>query len=256
MDSFNENLTEKQTKDTLNPQNIHKRRQRISSFDVNIKDRVVMTAQDMDNKQKLHDFISTGKNKLSLKTHFDHKGSKEFLHEKNEAMKKIELNESIEEKNNIIPKEKKRKSVAKLKNHKSQKLFNQSDSVNLNNIEKIRKNSLSSNNLKKFKNKLSSVKQQHIMIGFEDEIPPPKWEPHTPICNKKNRKSLSKKKNKNRKKSVNVDKSFNSNMTVDSKLFNDKKDYEHYKNHFLNKDDTSFLEVIINELDLNEKEVL
>lgn len=45
-------------------------------------------------------------------------------------------------------------------------------------------------------------------------------------------------------------------MTVDSKLFNDKKDYEHYKQNFLNKDDTSFIELIIKELDLNEKETL
>ena len=48
----------------------------------------------------------------------------------------------------------------------------------------------------------------------------------------------------------------NSIMTVDSKLFNNKKDYEHYKQNFLNKDDTSFIELIIKELDLNEKETL
>ena len=94
-------------------------------------------------------------------------------------------------------------------------------------------------------------------MGFEDGIPPPNWETHTPInYQKKNRKSLSKKKNKSRKKSVNVDKSINSIKTVDSKLFNDKKDYEHYKKNFLNKDDTSFIEGIINELDLNKEKAL
>lgn len=256
MDIINENLTEKQTKDTLNPENSIKKRQRIPYFDVNIKERITMTAQDIDNKQKLYDFISTGKNKLSLKTHFDQKGTKEFLHGKNEAMKKIELNESIEEKNSIIPK--KIKNKTKLKTHKSQKILTKLDSMNANNIKKKIKNSLSTQNLGKFyKNKLSSIKQQHIMIGIEDEVSPSKWEPHTPInCHKKNRKSLSKRKNKGRKKTFNVDKSINSINTVDSKLFKDQKDYEHYKHHFLNKDDTSFLEAIINELDLNEKEIL
>jgi len=253
---FNENLTEKQTRETLDPQKCHKRRQRISSFDVSIKDRVTMTAQDIDNKQKLYDFISGSKNRLSLKSHFDQKGTKEFLHGKNEAMKKIELNESIEEKNNIISKQKKRKTVSSLKSNKSQKMLTNLESTNINNIKKRKKNSLSTKNLL-YKNKLSVVNQQHIIIGNEDGMSPPKWEPHSPIiCHKKNKKSLSKKKNKSKKKNVNVDKSINSIMTVDSKLFNDKKDYEHYKNHFLNKDDASFLEVIINELDLNTKEIL
>lgn len=257
MDSINENLTEKQTKDTVNPQNYHKRRQRISSFDVNIKERIIMTAQDIDNKQKLYDFISGGKNKLSLKTHFDQKGTKEFLHGKNEAMKKIELNESIEENNKIQTKEIKRKTASKLRSHKSQKMLTKLDSINLNNIKKRKKNSLSTKNINVlYKNKLSSINQQKILIGIEDEIPPPtNWETNTPINHhKKSRKSLSKKKNKSRKKNVNVDKSINSIMTVDSKLFNDKKDYEHYKQNFLNKDDTSFIELIIKELDLNEKE--
>ena len=304
MDSINENLTEKQTKDTVNPQICHKRRQRNLSFDINIKERIVITAQDIDNKQKLYDFISGGKNKLSLKTLFDHKGTKEFLRGKNEAMKKIELNESIEESNKIKSKEINRKRISKLKSNKSQKMLTKLDSINLNNVKKRKKNSLSTKNLgvlcknkllsinqqhmmtgiedgipdsmnhnkakkrKKnslsnknlgvlYKNKLSSINQQHMMIGFEDEIPPPNWETHTPInYRKKNRKSLSKKKNKSRKKNVNVDKSINSIKTVDSKLFNDKKDYEHYKKNFLNKDDTSFIEGIINELDLNKEEAL
>jgi hypothetical protein len=258
MDSINENLTEKQTKDTVNPQICHKRRQRMSSFDVNIKERITITAQDIDNKQKLYDFISGGKNKLFLKTLFDHKGTKEFLLGKNEAMKKIELNESIEESNKKKSKEINRKSISKLKSNKSQKMLTKLDSMNLKNVKKRKKNSLSTKNVGAlYKNKLSSINQQHIMMGFEDGIPPPNWETHTPInYQKKNRKSLSKKKNKSRKKSVNVDKSINSIKTVDSKLFNDKKDYEHYKKNFLNKDDTSFIEGIINELDLNKEKAL
>jgi hypothetical protein len=257
MEIINENLTEKQTKGTVNPQNCHKRRQRLSSFDVNIKERITMTAQDIDNKQKLYDFISGGKNKLSLKTHFDHKGTKEFLLGKNEAMKKIELDESIEENNKIKKKVIKRKSVSNLKSNKSQKMLTKIDSINLNNIKKRKKNSLSTKNIDIYKNKLSSIKQPHITIGFEDGIPPPNLKPHTQInSGKKSRKSPYKKKNKNKKKSVNVDKSINSIKTIDSKLFSDKKDYEHYKQNFLNKDDTSFLEVIINELDLNKEEKL
>ena len=255
MDIINKNLTEKQIKNTVNPQICHKGRQRMSSLDVNIRERTIITAQDIDNKQKLYDFISGGKNKLTLKTLFDHKGTKEFLLGKNEAMKKIELNESIEEINKIKSKEINRKSISKLKSNKSQKMLNKLDSMNLNlnNVKKRKKNSLSTKNIDVlYKNKLSSINQQHMMIGFEDGIPPPNWETHTPINCRKKRK----KKNKSRKKSVNVDKSINSIETVDSKLFDDKKDYEHYKKNFLNKDDTSFLEGIINELDLNKEEAL
>ena len=66
-----------------------------SFFDINMKERNLLTAQNIDNKQRLLDFISD-KNKLSLKSYFDHKGTKEFLNGKNEAMKKIELNENID----------------------------------------------------------------------------------------------------------------------------------------------------------------
>ena len=71
--------------------------------------RDVLTTIDLNTKQKLLDFISD-KNKLTLKSYFDHTGTKAFLHGKNEAMKKIELNENIED-----IQIKKRKSDKKIK---------------------------------------------------------------------------------------------------------------------------------------------
>lgn len=90
------NRDKRQSNDLIFLLTEQKRRTRLSSFDTNIKERLVMTAQDLDTKQKLLDFISD-KNKLSLKTNFDQKGTKEFLLEKNDALKKIELNEDIED---------------------------------------------------------------------------------------------------------------------------------------------------------------
>ena len=80
-------------------------------FELNVGDRLVLTREDLDTRQKLSDFISD-KSKLSLKSFFDHKGSKAFLNGKNEALQRIELNEDIEE--NI----KKKKSSKKNKNIK------------------------------------------------------------------------------------------------------------------------------------------
>ena len=67
-----------------------------SSLDFVLNKRDVLTTIDLNTKQKLLDFISD-KNKLTLNSYFDHRGTKAFLHGKNEAMKKIELNENIED---------------------------------------------------------------------------------------------------------------------------------------------------------------
>jgi len=66
--------------------------------------------QKLDINQKLLDFISD-KSKIVLKSCFDHKGSKKFLEGKSEAMKKIELNESILDKNKSKKKKEKSKSA-------------------------------------------------------------------------------------------------------------------------------------------------
>ena len=226
-----------------------KKRTRLSSFETNVKERLVMTAQDLDTKQKLFDFISD-KNKLSLKTNFDHKGTKKFLCEKNEAMKKIELNEEIEddtsdEKKDSPSNEKSHKKNVKfnIEGHKSSKIIIKEKAINK------KGNSLSTKNLN---NKLNKINENNNMPGFDEISKLPQWEPKTPVnSHKKNRKSLSKKKThkKNKNEIINIDKSINSIITVDSKLFDDKKDFEHYKHLIIKDDDISVLEGIINELD-------
>jgi len=231
-----------------------KRRTRLSSFDTNVKERLIMTAQDLDTKQKLLDFISD-KHKFSLKTNFDQKGTKEFLFEKKEAMKKIELNEDIEddnsdEKKDIPFNEKSHKKGVNfnIEGHKSPKLIIKEKLINKNNFNK-KGNSVSTKNLN---NKFSNINESNNMIGFESISKFPQWISNTPvISHKKNRKSLSKKKaeKKNKNEIINIDKSINSIITVDSKLFDDKKDFEHYKHLIIKDDDISVIEGIINELD-------
>ena len=69
--------------------------------------KLILSEKNLNSKQKLYDFISN-KNKLSLKSKFDNIGTRTFLEEKDEAMKKIELNEEIDggstdiEKNEVI----------------------------------------------------------------------------------------------------------------------------------------------------------
>lgn len=248
------NRDKRQSKDLPFLLTEQKRRTRLSSFDTNVKERLVMTAQDLDTKQKLLDFISD-KNKLSLKTNFDQKGTKEFLFEKNEAMKKIELNEDIEddtsdEKKDIPFNEKSHKKCVKfnIEGHKSPKLIIKEKLINKNNFNK-KGNSVSTKNLN---NKFSNINDSNNMIGFESISKFPQWTSNTPAnSHKKNRKSLSKKKSekKNKNEIINIDKSINSIITVDSKLFDDKKDFEHYKHLIIKDDDLSVIEVIINELD-------
>jgi hypothetical protein len=249
------NRDKRQSNDLLFLLTEQKRRTRLSSFDTNIKERLVMTVQDLDTKQKLLDFISD-KNKLSLKTNFDQKGTKEFLNEKNEAMKKIELNEDIEDDNTSDEKkdspshEKSHKKCVKfnLEGHKSTKLIIREKPTNKINFNK-KGNSKSTKNLDK---RFSNINESNNMLGFEAISKFPHWQPNTQVISyKKNRKSFSKKdiQKKNKNEIINIDKSINSITTVDSKLFDDKKDFEHYKHLIIADDDVSFIEGIINELD-------
>lgn len=240
----------KQSNDLIFLQTEQKKRTRISSFETNVKERLVMTAQDLDIKQKLVDFISD-KNKLSLKTKFDQKGTKEFLYEKDEAMKKIELNEDIEEettdeKKDSPSKEKSHKKCVKfnIEEHKNPKIIIKTKSMNKNNLKKKGQSKSTKN--------LNNINEGNNMLDFETISKFPQWEPKTPVnSNKKKRKSLSKKKTqkKNKNEIINIDKSINSIITVDSKLFDDKKDFEHYKHLIIKDDDISVIEGIINELD-------
>ncbi len=87
----------------------------IAPFEQNVGDRLILSVQDFNNRQKLIDFISD-KKKLSLKSYFDHRGTKAFLNGKDEAMKRIELNENIEEN---IKSKKSHKNIKKLNHRKS-----------------------------------------------------------------------------------------------------------------------------------------
>ena len=150
-----------------------------SSFELNIHEKHVLTTHGRDNKQKLFDFISD-KNKFCFKSHFDHKGTKAFLNGKEEAMKKIELDENIEEnkiKSAIIEnKNKIKKKMVKmkseefvLKNKKSNKdLLNTEVS---NKKKKKMRNSKSNKFLTNFgKNQLINLKDIFNDINL-DEIP-------------------------------------------------------------------------------------
>ena len=237
-----------------------------SSFELNINERHASTSYYKDNKQKLLDFISD-KNKLCLKSYFDHKGAKRFLNGKDEAMKKIELNENIEE-NEIKTPKNANKNNKKMMKMKSEEYTLKNNKIN----KKILNSEISNKKQKKMRNSksnkfLSNVgKNQLININevfndFDlDELP--KWETVSPV-NKHHKKAKSikdkikrekkvKKEKKEKKEKKNNDKSIISIVTVDSKLFNNKKEYDNYKK-LATKEDFPIIENIINELDVNKK---
>jgi len=195
--------------------------------------------QKLDINQKLLDFISD-KSKIVLKSCFDHKGSKKFLEGKSEAMKKIELNESILDKN------KNKSKKEKVRVHNSHKLHYLINDHLLNKIEDNKKYISSSsinNNLKK-----SKIQNK----GF--------------INNNKYLKDINTKKQyiksseKNKQKNYldtdynnyqyNLDLSIDSKVSINSQLFNN---YNQYINttKLMSKDDILFYEEIISELKSN-----
>ena len=252
---------------------------KMSSFEIS-NERQEITTPDLNNRKKLILFISD-KNKIFFKSYFDHKGTKKFLNDKEEAMKKIEINENIENvkyksdklvQNNIKIKKMKSVGIALKKN----KLAKEES------IKKKKKRN--KNKSTKFlsgvaENKTIKMKKQFGEFEI-DEFP--KWESLTPDIGKKGRKLLNdektndkindknennnekkeknnaknekhkKGKNLNLKNKTNIDKSLNSINTVDSKLFNNKTEYEIYKN-FATKDDAAIFEDILCELDVNKK---
>ena len=253
---------------------------KMSSFEINSSEKQEITMPDLNNRKKLILFISD-KNKFFFKSYFDNKGTKKFLNDKEEAMKKIEMNENIENDkyksdklvdNNI--KFKKMKSVGiALKKNKIAK----EESIKK---KKKRNKNKSTKFLSGFaENKTIKMKKQFEDFDLDES---PKCEPHSPDNDKKRRKSLNnlnnndknndKKENNNEKKeknnvknekykksknlnlkyNTNIDKSLNSIETVDSKLFNNKTEYENYKK-FATKGDMTILEDILCELNVNKK---
>ena len=77
-----------------------------------------LSQNEIDDKNFLFNFLSS-KNKITLKSCFDHKGAKKFLSEKEKAMASFELpDDDIEEK-----REKKRRSRKSIMKKKSKKKF-------------------------------------------------------------------------------------------------------------------------------------
>ncbi len=240
-----------------------------SLTDINFKERNLSTVQNVNNKQKILDFISD-QNKFSLNTYFDHKGTKKFLIGKNEAMRKIELDEIIESfEDNKKSSNLKKRSISKKKLSKQKSdCFNlkrsSKKSVKIQSSKRIKlnkkHNSLSTKNLINHKEaKNNTFKEKLLLFNLNEhsanddrtsEIPE-----HDHNHNyKKKKRSLFKKKIKknNRKEKINIDKSINSINTVNSKLFNNEEEYNIFK-HLMTEDDVPILEDILYELDVNKQ---
>ena len=194
-------------------------------YGLNLKERHLLTSQDIDNKQKLFDFISD-KQKLTLKSFFDHRGTKAFLNGKDKAMKRIELDDNIEEyinkKRTNKKNKKKKESCDFIINNNYNEFIIKEDTIKKKRKSKNQK-SISTNNLINFAGK----KLTKINENFNDfEFGKLLWEPHSPKNKHKRRTLIEKKKTKkkNKKYKINIDKSINSISTIDSKLFKDNKD--------------------------------
>lgn len=256
--------SEKHSDKMLTLQPDKKGKKNLSSFDIKLNEKPLLTVQYIDNRQKLIDFISN-KNKFSLNSDFDQKGTKSFLNGKEEAMKKIVLNDYIEDPN--LKKEVKDKNhKKKLKKMKSEKLYLikrnfqnrliKEDTVKNQKTNKNRK-SVSNKYLTNLgENKLITLNELLSDFDLEEKI---KLESEIYVENKRHKKRKSyfhakiKKKNKhNKNEKISIDKSINSIKTVDSKLFNNKMEYDNFK-RLATKGDVPLFEDILNELDANKK---
>ena len=219
-----------------------KERNAPSPFENNVKEKHFLTEKDLDNRKKLLDFISD-KKKLSLKSAFDHKGTKSFLSEKEVAMKRIELNENIEIINlneiedKSIKKERHRRSADYLLDNNNDIIIKQES------IKKKKHKKHKSISTKIFGNKLDNIKDKFKDFELEQLL----WEPKSPTNKRKNKRLREKKKTKNNFINlINLDKSINSIETIDCKNNNNKENDK-------TKDDDPIIKEILNELDVNKK---
>ena len=173
----------------------------------------VKTNKKLNNFKQLLDFLSD-KNKFSLNSNFDDKGSEEFLCGKSDAMKKIELNEYILEEENTNK-----------KIDKSSK------------IEKVEENT--NNIISNYENKNEEA------LDKKNE----KEEAVTQIKERKHLKKIKEIKNNN---IIKENISFDSIITVNSKLFNNYKDYQKFQK-LLSNDDIPLVEEIIFQLKMERK---
>ena len=222
-----------------------------SPFDIIVKEKQYLTSKELDNRKKLLDFISD-KKKLSLKSVFDHKGTKSFLSDKELAMKRIELNENIEK---INVDEIENKSIKKVRHKKSADFLLDNNDIIIK-LESIKKKKIN----KKYKsitskmfgsgldNKFDNIKNKFMDFELEKLL----WEPRSPE-NKRKRKKL-RGKNKTHKNVINLfnlDNSINSIKKIDS--INNNKD-DNKSNQLVTRDDDPIIKEILNELDVNNNE--
>ena len=236
---------------------------KITEMDSNNNHKNCFFNKMLTNKQKLIEFISD-KNKLILKTKFDHKGSKEFLQKKNKALERIELDSSIEseesEKNknnskhkNKIPKKASHKSPKHKRNIKSLNKENPDESFGIHSPIKKKKNKQKSSlNINKFT--INVTKDKNNVEGECTPIKKIKGSMTGSIfpCYNSKMKSCIKNKIKNKldvNKIKNLELSFNSECSVGSTFFKNKNEYEKFK-VFMEKED-SLITKIITELQSN-----
>ena len=216
-------------------------RNKIALFKLNLNDKYNLTIQELNNQQKLLDFISD-KKKLSLKSYFDQGGSKAFLNGKDEAMRKIELNENIEEKQ-INKKLTKKKNKKIYKMNSAEYIETKKDKIN--SIIKYKsikekKNGDTNYKLTNIHEKINDNDSKNIIISDmnkQKQIKP---------------KSILKKKLCKKKNDMNISKSIISVLTIDSTLFNNEKDYKKYQKLTTN-DDLPIIQGILCELGDNKK---
>ena len=196
----------------------------------------LITQQKFNINQKLLDFISD-KSKIVLESCFDYKGSKQFLEGKSEAMKKIELNESILGENQNKSKNK------KIRVHNSLKLKPLINNQLLNKMEDNKKyiSHISTNNNYKI-SKLQNEEFINNNTYLENNY-----------VNKKNIKSTEKKKQKkyldtdNNNDYNNLDLSIDSKVSLNSQLFSNNKEYKN-STKLISNDDILFYEELLSEL--------
>ena len=217
--------------------------------------------QVYNNEQKLLDFISD-KQKLNLKSCFDHKGCEDFLTKKNEAMEKIELNEQIDE-NSINQQDKGKKKLEKIKKKISKKkphlveknkhlLKMSEEKFHLENKEEIQSKSKEKNHKSsKFINNYNyNEKLEEDSTGINVAPKILKESKFIKDTNKNKKIKEKMKKHIEEKNPKNNNISIESISTVNSKLFNNQKDFERYKKLYINEDD-AFIEEIVKELKSN-----
>jgi hypothetical protein len=235
---MNKNTQNKIHKYSLSEKNILKANKLAQIDESEMK--YLVTQQKFNTNQKLFDFISD-KSKIVLKSCFDYKGSKQFLEGKSEAMKKIELNESILDENQNKNKNK------KVRVHNSLKLnFLISDHL-LNKMEDNKKyiSCYSINNNDK-KSKIQNEEFINNNIYLQDNY-----------INKKNIKTSEKKKQKKHLDTDynnvpnNLDLSIDSKVSLNSQLFNNNKEYKN-STKLISKDDILFYEELLSELKSNK----